>query len=232
MKAILNSLVFLVLVTLIFSTACVPNKKLRASQNRVGQLTQDSIDTHRKVDEQAALLEEKNKEAVVIPNVLPEEKKELVVPKALPEERKAALVVVLPYAELVPPFPPAIVSSVFGESYPTIKKVLWTKETSATKPEGIKIQDYKANFLIEENSHSVVYSQDGELMETRVQILPAQLPQGIHTAIKNKYADAYVVSAQTFKHSKREGSYAVIIGSKSFLKDIELILMENGTIVK
>jgi hypothetical protein len=230
MKIILNSVVFFVLIVFTFSTACVPNKKLRASQNRVAQLTQDSVDTHRKLDEKAALLEEKNKEVFAVSNVLPEEKKELVVSKALPEEKKARAAAITPHVELVAPFPPAIVASVFNINYPTIKDVLWTKETTTVKPE--KAKDYKANFSIEHDHYSVVYSQDGELMETRVKILPAQLPQGIHTAIKNKYADAYVVSAETFKHSKREGSYAVMIGSKSFLKDIELILMENGEIVK
>jgi len=122
--------------------------------------------------------------------------------------------------EALPPIP---VNTIFKSNYPKATEVFWKKEVS----------DYKVNFVLSENRNSLVYSENGTLLETRVQILPDQLPPTIYTAIQNKYPNSMIISATTLKNSKGEGSYTAIIRTGTDKMEIkEIVMMENGTFVE
>ncbi len=127
--------------------------------------------------------------------------------------------------------PPASVLAAFKKSYPVAREVIWTKKKLATGKKNKSGRDYKANFFLDENKNSVTYSYKGEVLETRMQILPDQLPPAVYNAIKTKYPDVYVVSATTVKNISTKSSYTAIIRTETSAER-EVILNEDGTFVQ
>ncbi len=130
------------------------------------------------------------------------------------------------------PFPPLVVDKKFKSTYPSATEVTWTKVIPLIKFKNKSIRDYKANFIVQENKNIVIYSEKGDVIELREQILPEQLPQNIYTAINTKYPEGRILSTSTIKHSKTNGSYTAIIKPNAQTEEIEVILMENGTFIE
>jgi len=126
--------------------------------------------------------------------------------------------------------PPPAVQDAFKKRFPAAREVIWTKKKLATGKENKNGRDYKANFFLDENRNSITYSYKAEVLETRMQILPDQLPPAVYSAIKTKYPDVYVVSASTVKNLSTKSSYAAIIRTETSAER-EVILNEDGTFV-
>lgn len=186
-------------------TACGPNKKMLASKNQIKQLQKDSVDTHRKLDV-------KNANAK---NVAVAKKK----PPVVYNTKKYV------------PLPPEKIETIFKSKYPSAREVLWVKK-DAVKLEGKNGNDYKVNFLLDDHSNSVTYASNGEVIETRDQIVPDQLPQNIIDAIHAKYPDYYILTAGNIRSTKTKEAFTVVIRTVANPKLKEVILMENGAIVE
>ncbi len=132
----------------------------------------------------------------------------------------------------VPPFPPVMVSANFKSVYPAIKQVQWAKTKPALNAATTDPEHYQANFAIADNAWSVLYTENGEVVETRTEILPSQMPLDVHLAIQQKYPNAEVISAATFKHVGHKGSYVAHLKSPTDSNPIEVILTEAGEFVK
>ncbi len=131
------------------------------------------------------------------------------------------------------PLPPTTIENNFKSKYPTATGAVWTKEVPLIKVENKNARDYKVNFSLDNNNNTVIYSENGDLIESRTQISPDQLPPNVMNAIKKKYPEAHIVSASTFKNSKINGSYSAIIKPQAqAAAEKEVILMENGTFVE
>lgn len=128
--------------------------------------------------------------------------------------------------------PTEAVKRAFRTSYPLVIEVSWTKEEPQIKSNNENIRDYKAFFVLNDNKNWVLYADNGSLIETRVQILPEQLPPNILKAIKERYPESYISSSSTFQNIRMKGSYAALIRVKSFSEAIEVVLTDNGTFVK
>ncbi len=204
MKTTLYSLALLMLVTCALFTACGPSKKLQFSKAQVKQLKKDSIETRHKLDEKNTANKDKTKTS------------------------KSTLATF--DTKAYKPLPPIVVENSFKSKYASATEVVWTKKMPLVKVKNKDTRYYKADFLMEKNTNSVVYSENGELIEVRAQILADQLPPNIHDAITKKYPNATIVSATTFKNTKINGSYTAIIKAQS--EEKEVILMENGTFVE
>jgi hypothetical protein len=213
-------------VGLTLFTACGSNKKLQASKAQVEQLKKDSIETHRKLENEKkktskVRIEKSKQETVQTPlpvndnNTNPVVKKKSTSPIATSEVSK--------------PLPPKVVANIFKTKYPTATEVIWTRRMPIVNVKNKNTRDYKAHFVIENKNNSVIYTENGTLIETREQILPDQLPPNIYAAIKSKYPDSNIVSAATIKNSKIQGSFIAVI--KMQTEEKELMLLENGTFV-
>jgi hypothetical protein len=208
MKNTLYSLAFLTALTCILFTACGPSKKLKASRAQVNQLKKDSIEARKKFDKKNAVgknTADKTKSTIPLPTY----------------NTKSYI-----------PLPPDAVDHNFKSKYPSATQVVWTKRMPLVKTKNENAMDYKATFVVEKNNNSVIYSENGILIETREQIEPDQLPPNIYDAITKKYPKAIIVSATDFKNSKINGAYTAIIKSKEQSQEIEVILTENGTFVE
>ncbi len=199
MKTNIYFLALFAIIGGIVLTGC-GNKKMQASKARIEQLKQDSIETHRK-------LNEKNNSATVKKSTTPVKK-----------------------AESYTPVPPNEVEKVFKTKYPAAKEVSWSKEDLAVIN---KVQGYKVNFELDNSRNSVIYSEKGELIELREQILPDQLPPNIYAAIKTKYPGVQIIYAANYKSRKINGAYSALIKPETNVEEIiEVILTEDGTFVK
>lgn len=129
-------------------------------------------------------------------------------------------------------FPPASVSTSFKTNFPITTQLAWTKISPAMQSKTTNTNLYKADFKREEKENSATYNESGELVESKVKILPEQLPQTIYDAIKKKYAEVQIISAYSYKSIKTDATYFVLIKTLSPVQQKELIVMENGTFVE
>ena len=134
--------------------------------------------------------------------------------------------------ETYTPLPSNEVEKAFKTSFPTAKAIVWTKESPLPNNYNVASNGYKANFTVLENKNTAIYSEAGQLLEAREQILPEQLPPAIYNAIQSKYPGFVVVSATSVKYSVLKATYAAIIRVNPQSEPIEVILSENGTFLK
>lgn len=217
MKNILHSLAFIVLSASFFFTSCASKRKAS---------TKASAKTNTKAEQKSKTSE--MKPAIINTEIVKVETHTTTKTKVTKTE---ATHVSPEHITIATPLPPEKVSDVFKKSYPFASEITWTNTMASSKPDQ-QTHDYKANFLLKEEKNTVIYAENGDLIESRAQILPDQLPQNVYTAIKNKYADAEIVSATTYKSTKVKGSYTAIVKSQAFATLTEVILTDTGVFVE
>lgn len=131
------------------------------------------------------------------------------------------------------PFPPLFVAQSFRKSYPLATDLSWKSEMPWFIPEDRSVRDYRVWFKQKGKLQSLLYAANGELKETRVQILADQLPVPVFNTIKASYKEAELKTAFTYKNTEIEGSYLATVQPFQNSPDIvEMIFRENGTLVK
>ena len=195
-------------------TGCSHHKKMQASKTQINQPQKENIETPQKLNSKNT----SNNNNVVAKNTSGKPKPSIPLPTY---DTKAYV-----------PLPPTSIEDNFKSKYPSASDVVWVKKMPLVKSKNPNASDYKATFVLSGNNNSVIYSDMGELIETREQLSPDQLSQNIYNAIIKKYPDATIVSASSFKNSKINGSYAAIIKTASQAGELEVILTENGVFVE
>lgn len=129
--------------------------------------------------------------------------------------------------------PPIDIKNNFSSRFPTAEKPTWNKQSTPTGATTTKTR-YNVVFVEDGKKNWIAYSDNGEVIEERQEILIDQLPQNIYNAIRINYPTYKVVSATTYKSTKKEGSYAVTLKplSKFDTKEIEVILTEDASLVE
>lgn len=224
MKTIAKYLAIIVVTSSTMFTACVSKKKMKASAAHIEQLKKDSIATHRKLDAKMAAVAKKqevNQAHVANPAT-----------EAHVAKHETHVSTVLTKPEHISPLPTSEVESAFKLSYPDAHNIVWTNEVLHSHPDTLAEKAFKASFLTHEKHHTVVYAENGKLVEARSEILPEQLPENVYEAIKKQFPEEQIVSASTFKSSRSDGSYTAVVKSKLHEVEKNLIIAENGTIVK
>lgn len=221
MKTIAKYIAISIISTGTLFTACVSNKQMKASAAHIEQLKKDSIATHQKLDAKMAVVTEKQKTQVV---------HELREAHAVKHETHVSTTPTKP--EHFTPLPPSGVESAFKLSYPDARETVWTNEILHSQPDTLVEKAYKASFLVQAKRHTVVYAENGKMIEARSEILPEQLPENVYEAIKKQFPEEQIVSASTYKSSRTNGSYTAVVKSKLHAVEQILIVAENGTIVK
>lgn len=226
---------YLAMFTLAASTtfiSCISNKKKQVSEVRIEQLRKDSIATHQELLEAHQKLLETHQKLVETDQKLTETNHKLHDKHAHIEKRKVhseshsssnAI-----SSDNSNPLPPQEVLAVFRTNFPYANNVSWTKEKHCIKVHNHDVKGYRAHFYLQHQRNTIVYSENGEVVEIRTEILPEQLPQNIYVAIKKKYPDMFIVSASTYKNIKTNGSYTALIRTKSDAEDKEVILTDSG----
>ncbi len=228
MKTIVNYIATIIIISSTMYTACVSKKKMQASAAHIERLKNDSIATHHKLDAKMAAATKKQEVREV------HEKQEVgeVHEKHVEVTNETYIPTTPIKPEHLAPLPPSGVESAFKASYPDASEIVWTNEMLHSHPDVNVEKAYKASFLVQQKRQTVVYAENGKLVEARSEILPDQLPENVYEAIKKEYPEDQIVAATTYKSTRTNGSYTALVKSK--LHDVEKILIveENGTIVK
>jgi len=129
--------------------------------------------------------------------------------------------------------PPIDIKNNFASRFPSAEKPIWKKQFMSADSTMIKT-NYSVAFVESGKKNWVTYTDKGEVIEERQVILVDQLPQNIYNAIRISYPTYSVASATTYKSTKKEGSYAVMLKplSKFDTKQIEVILTESASVVE
>lgn len=205
MKTIVKYLVFVSIVTNSIFTACVSKRQIAVSNARIESLKQDSIRTHQ-------VLAHKLKNA--------DKKHVTSSPKSTSR------------LEHFTPLPPSKVDSVFRAHYREATNVIWANYQPNNHLEAHGTHEYQVHFELHEKKESVVYSDEGKMIEVRSEILPDQLPDIVYKAIKSKYADEQIVEAYAYTSIYSDGTYVAVLKSNSQAMLHEQIVSEKGLIVK
>ncbi|WP_018341769.1 hypothetical protein [Cytophaga aurantiaca] len=123
---------------------------------------------------------------------------------------------------------PAEVKDNFGNRFPLAKDVSWETYSDLANTEKT---NYSVVFVESGKTHWIIYSSTGDIIEERKEIEIDQLPQNIYNVIKEKYSTYKIVSAATYSHINKEGSYVVVLKpvSQNDAKEIEVIFRENAS---
>jgi glucose/arabinose dehydrogenase len=126
----------------------------------------------------------------------------------------------------------AVPKNNFSTRFPEAANVAWNKQSLST--DATTVTSYHVAFIEGDKKNWITYSAKGDVLEERQEILIDQLPQNIYNAIRVNYPTYRVASATTYKNTKKEGSYAVVLKplSKFDTTETEVIFTENATLVE
>lgn len=111
---------------------------------------------------------------------------------------------------------PQIIKKALHEKYPTAKPVKWDKEKN----------NYEASFDANEVDISVLFNQDGKIVETEVEIQISKLPKNALVYIKKHFKNQKVKEAAKITNQKGKVIYEAEIAGKDILFD------GNGSFIK
>ena len=104
---------------------------------------------------------------------------------------------------------PQIIKKALHEKYPNAKAVKWDKEKN----------NYEASFDVNEIDNSVLFNQDGKIVETEVEIQISKLPKNALLYIKKHFKNQKVKEAAKITNQKGEVIYEAEIAGKDILFD-------------
>lgn len=116
---------------------------------------------------------------------------------------------------------PKAVTDAFAKKFPGATNVKWDKENK---------NEYEAEFTLNGKSASANFLTDGSWVETEMEINVSDLPVAAATSIKTKYPAAIIIKVYKIDNAKGDLAYEAEI--KTGNKKKEMILKEDGTIVK
>jgi len=110
---------------------------------------------------------------------------------------------------------PQAVKSVFYSKYPNVKDVKWDNEDD----------NYEASFDVNRVNNSILFSQDGKIIETEVEIEISQLPINVSDYLKKHYKNQKIKEVAKITTDKGIIIYEAEIHGKDLLFD------ENGNLI-
>jgi hypothetical protein len=111
---------------------------------------------------------------------------------------------------------PDAVKIAFKAAYPNADDVEWEKED----------ENYEVEFELNDVDYSVLYTADGTLLETEMEIETEQLPQNVIEYMKANYADKKIKESAKITNNKGVVTYEVEIKGKDVMFDA------NGNFIK
>lgn len=111
---------------------------------------------------------------------------------------------------------PQIIKKSLHEKYPNAKAVKWDKEKN----------NYEASFDVNQVDNSVLFNQDGTIVETEVAIQISKLPKTALVYINTHFKNQKVKEAAKIMNQKGTVTYEAEIAGKDILFDM------NGNFIK
>ncbi len=109
---------------------------------------------------------------------------------------------------------PQVIKTALSQKFPNAKEVKWDKEG----------KNFEASFDLDDVDNSVLFSQDGKIVETEVEIKVSQLPKNALQYLNNNYKNQKVKEAARIVTEKGNVIY------EAEIKGEDLFFDENGNL--
>ncbi len=147
---------------------------------------------------------------------------------SIKEDKTKETVPVLPTSTVMVERVPIAVEDAFKVSYPLVEYPAWNIEKTGENPIS---RSYHALFKINDKRQTVSYDKVANVIGSRAEITPEQLPPLLNNAMKAKYPEARVLTVYTYKNTQKQGAYLVNIIPYLGAKEMEVILTDMGEIM-
>jgi hypothetical protein len=111
---------------------------------------------------------------------------------------------------------PAAVMNSFHKNFPDVKKAKWEIESG----------NYEAEYDVNKIEHSCLFSADGILLETEVEISVDKLPKSVLDYVAKNFVGKKIKEAAFITEVNGRKKYEAEVGGKDYLFD------ENGNLIK
>ena len=111
---------------------------------------------------------------------------------------------------------PAPAHTAFEKSFPGMKDVKWEKEKG----------NFEANFIMDGNKMSAIYSEKGELVQTETSMEIKQLPPNVAEYVSKNYNGKSIQSAARINKANEPTAYEAVVNGK------DLLFGPNGQFIK
>lgn len=104
---------------------------------------------------------------------------------------------------------PQIVKDGFNKSFPTAQNEKWEKEN----------QNFEAEFIVNKEEMSALFSPEGKLLESEVEIAIADLPSPIATYISKNLSGKKIKEASKITDAEGKVSFEAEVDGKDYIFD-------------
>lgn len=115
---------------------------------------------------------------------------------------------------------PDVVKKAFATQFPKVAKVKWGIE---------KPGEYEAEFDLNKTEMSVVYDEQGTLLETETEIKESDLPQALKSILAKDF-NGYKI--KEYEKNEAKGIVTYELEAKKDKKEFELVFDSNGKFIK
>ena len=116
---------------------------------------------------------------------------------------------------------PGKVKESFKKLYPTVSQVNWSKEGN---------EEFEASFTSDGKDISLVFEEDGELIETETAINLSELPSGVVNFVEKYYPEYSITETAKIINSKGVLTFEAEVSKENFRKD--LLFNESGKFIE
>jgi hypothetical protein len=111
---------------------------------------------------------------------------------------------------------PALVKNTIKKEFPSVKNVKWEKEQG----------NYEAGFSVNKIDHSLLFDEQGNMVEKEIKIELNQLPKGVIEYVKKNYQGKEPKGAAKITNAKGLVTY------EAEIKGMDLLFDSNGKFIK
>lgn len=111
---------------------------------------------------------------------------------------------------------PQVVKDAFSKMYPNATVEKWEKENG----------NYEAEFDLNKVDNSAVFTPEGSLVMTEIEITTGELPQGARDYVKNNLGNKKITEASKITSASGEVTFEAEVGGKDYIFDA------NGTYLR
>jgi hypothetical protein len=116
---------------------------------------------------------------------------------------------------------PGKVKESFKKLYPTVSQVNWSKEGN---------EEFEASFTSDGKDISLVFENDGELIETETAIKLSELPSGVINFVEKNYTEYSITEAAKIVNSEGVMTFEAEVSKDNVRKD--LLFTESGKYIE
>lgn len=112
---------------------------------------------------------------------------------------------------------PTVVKDALKKSFPTVQNEKWEKEN----------QNYESEFILNKEEMSALFSSEGQLLESEVEIALGELPASIGNYVSQHLSGKKIKEASKITDANGNVSFEAEVGGKDYIFDASGNLLKS-----